>query len=254
MDMVESTVELAGRVSAGCHDLNIFLHGGYEKDIITTVFGPPGSGKTNVCMLAVASQVKKGNKVIFIDTEGGFSVDRMKQILGGKEDLERALKNVLLLKPISFEGQYEVFERLLKELKSSGNIGLIVIDSMVMLYRLAFGEASQTKDFEQVKAVNSELARQLRILAEISRSRNIPVLVTNQVYGEFLSREELEKGKEKVMHMVGGDLLKYWSKCILELTHTRGKRSIFIRKHRSLGEKNMDFIIVDEGFKRRGWL
>ena len=59
------------RISAGSYDLNTFLSGGYETDIITTIYGPAGSGKTNFCILASVSQAKKLNKVIFIDTEGG---------------------------------------------------------------------------------------------------------------------------------------------------------------------------------------
>lgn len=241
------------KISAGSYDLNKFLHGGYEKDVITTIYGPAGAGKTNFCMLAAVSQAKKGNKVIFIDTEGGFSVERAKQLIG-KEDLDLVLRNMMLFKPTSFKEQSETFELLVKELSQKNPIGLIVIDGIAMLYRLVLAEASQSKELENIKAVNSALARQLRTLAQIARIRNIPILVTNQVYGEFLSYEEMKQGKEKVMHMVGGDILKYWSKCILELKHERGRRSIFIRKHRSLDEKSMDFVIVNEGIKKRGWL
>jgi len=47
---------------------------GYEKGIVTMIAGCPGSGKTNFVILASCSQAKKGNKVIFVDTEGGFQV------------------------------------------------------------------------------------------------------------------------------------------------------------------------------------
>ena len=57
----------------------------------------------------------------------------------------------------------------------------------------------------------------MRILAEISRKQNIPVLITNQVYMEFLSEEDFKKGVERNTNIVGGDLFKYWSKCIIEL-------------------------------------
>ena len=54
------------RISAGSFDLNKWLYGGYEKGVITMIAGPPGSGKTNFCILATCSQAKKGNKIIFI--------------------------------------------------------------------------------------------------------------------------------------------------------------------------------------------
>ncbi len=94
-----------------------------------------------------------------------------------------------------------------------------------------------------MQEINSELARQMRTLAEIARKQGIPVLATNQVY-QWDNHEK----------MVGGDILKYWSKCLIELANDNGKRTAFLRKHRSLPEKKMDFIIVNEGIKKKGWL
>jgi len=47
------------KISTGNSDLSKWLSGGYEPDIITTIYGPAGSGKTNLCVLAAASQAKK---------------------------------------------------------------------------------------------------------------------------------------------------------------------------------------------------
>src|SRR3989338_5602647 len=217
--------------SAGSHDLNKWLFGGYESDIITVVYGASGTGKTNFCLLAAVSQAKKGNKVIFIDTEGGFSIERVKQL--SAESYEEVLKNIMLLKPVNFDEQKKAFSTLVSEIKSKGKIGLIVVDGMTMLYRLELSEASQRKDDSQIRQTNSELARQMRILAEIARLKNIPVIATNQVYSEFLSEEDFRSGKERAINMVGGDILRYWSKCLLELQNDRGRRRLIIRKHRS---------------------
>ena len=90
------------RISAGAFELNKFLFGGYETDIITTLYGPGGSGKSNFCIIVATSQARKGNKVIFVDTEGGFSSERFKQVhQGPKEEIEKDLQNILLLKPTS---------------------------------------------------------------------------------------------------------------------------------------------------------
>ena len=238
------------KISAGSYDLNQWLYGGYEKDIITTIYGPAGSGKTNFCLLAASSQAKKGKKVIYIDTEGGFSVERARQIAG--EKYKEVLDNVLLLKPTTFKEQQEAFFQLLKELKK-GEVGLIIIDGMTMLYRLDLAEAKQ-KEESSIKEINSELARQMRILAEIARKQEIAVIVTNQVYGEFLTEEDFKAGKERQIRMVGGDILKYWSKCIIELENNRGKRKAILRKHRSLPEKELSFDIIKEGVRKRGWI
>lgn len=239
------------KISAGSYDLNKFLYGGYEKDIITTIYGPAGSGKTNFCILAAISQAKKGNKVLFIDTEGGFSVERVGQIIG--DGFKEILKNIIVLKVTNFDEQKKVFDRLLNEIKRKGKIGLIVVDGMTMLYRLELGDAIKTGE-EEIKNINRELAKQLKILAEISRNKNIPIIATNQVYSEFLSREDFEAGKKAGVRMVGGDIMKYWSKCIIELQLEKSRRKVILRKHRSLPEKELSFEITGSGVRRRASL
>jgi DNA repair protein RadB len=231
------------KISAGSYDLNRFLHGGYESDIISVIYGASGTGKTNFCLLPSVSQARRGKKVIFIDSEGGFSVERVKQLCDSEEH-EKVLKNIILLKPVSFEEQKDAFKKLLKHLKedSKDEIGLIVLDGATILYRLDFANARE-KDYSEIQKINNQLVEQMKTLAEIARKKGIPVIVTNQVY-RF-------NGEEK---MVGGDILQYWSKCWLELVHDRGKRVAYLRKHRSLPEKNFNFQIFEKGVRKRGWI
>jgi len=239
------------KISTGSYDFNKWLFGGYEKEIITMIAGPPGSGKTNFCILASCSQAKKGNKIIFVDTEGGFSVDRLKQIVG--EDYESILKNILLLEPTNFEEQKKDFDKLLRKLRKE-QVGLIVIDGMAMLYRLELGEAHKSKDDERIREVNREVAKQMRALAEISRKQKIPILITNQVYEGFVSEEEWRKGIKGEVNIVGGDLFQYWSKCIIELKNDRGRKKAILLKHRSLPRKEMNFVIKEKGIFKRSWI
>jgi DNA repair protein RadB len=239
------------RVSSGSYDLNKFLEGGFEKDIITTFYGPGGSGKSNLCAVAAVSQAKKDGKVIFIDTEGGFSTDRFKQIhQGTKDEIDCSLEKILLLKPTSFQEQEKSFEVLLSHVKK-GDVTLIIVDSIAMLYRLELGTAISSGEMEKISEVNRKLARQLRILNEIARKQNIPVIVTNQVYASFTQSEE-EKKLERQVSMVGGDLLKYWSKCLIELQNQGGRRKIILRKHRSLPQKEMAIEIINAGIRKKG--
>ncbi len=228
------------KISAGSYDLNTWLFGGYESDIVTVLYGAPGTGKTNFCLLAAVSQAKKGNKVVYMDTEGGFSIERVKQILGKESSADDVLRNILLLKPTSFQEQKKAFETLLEHLKKE--VSLIIVDGMTILYRLDFASARE-KNEDAIRNINAELARQMRNLAEIARKRNIPVLVTNQVYTW-----------ERESKMVAGDVLKYWGKCLIELTYEQGRRVAYVRKHRSMKEKELVFYISNSGIKKKGWL
>lgn len=218
---------MENKISTGTAIMDWLLEGGYEKNVITTIYGPAGSGKTNLCLIA-ANSVKK--KVIYIDTEGSFSTTRFQQI---STNFKERLKQIIFLIPMNFKEQKKSFEKL-KELLND-DVDLIVFDSVAMLYRLEIG---QTK---KVYEVNRELGIQLSILTEIARKKNIPVLITNQIYSDF-------ENKDKV-NIIGGDLLKYQSKCLIELKKTdSGLRRAIIRKHRSIEEnKEVTFRICDEG-------
>ncbi len=235
------------KISAGSYDLNKWLYGGYETDIISMIAGPPGSGKTNFCLLAACSQAKKGNKVLFIDTEGGFSTNRVKQIVG--EEYTKVLDKILLLEPTSFEEQKKILLDLPKKVKKE-HVNLIIIDGMAMLYRLELGDAIKMKDTDLIRGVNRDVAHQMRALAEISRKQNIPIIITNQVYSMFVKGQD-QKGDT---HIVGGDLFRYWSKCIIELKNENYRKRAILIKHRSLPRKELSFEIKNKGIYKRGWI
>ena len=76
---------------------------------------------------------------------------------------------------------------------------------------------------------------------EIARKHNIPVILTNQVYSDFDTPDSVK--------MVGGDILRYSSKSLIELLKFKTKRKAVVRKHRSLPEnKEVLFEIVEKGF------
>lgn len=219
----------SNRITTGSDVMDWLLEGGYEKDVVSTIYGPAGSGKSNLCMICLKSSYEK--KIIFVDTEGSFSIARLKQL---SDDYKSILKNIILFKPTDFEEQKKVFFKLRKII--SDKIGLIIIDSIAMLYRLEMGKT------KEVSKVNKELGAQLSELITISRKFRIPILVTNQVYADF-------DDKEKV-NMVGGDILKYASKCLIELQKSGPNKKAILRKHRSLPEgKEVLFRIVDEGLE-----
>lgn len=219
-----------GRISTGSNVLDEFLDGGYETDVVTTIYGPAGSGKTTLCLLALIKVIASGQKVVFIDTEGGFSITRLQQLFS---DFKAYVDNILFLKPTTFEEQKKAFERL-KEVVD-GQIGLIIIDSASMLYRLELGRR------DEVAQTNRELGAQIAILCEIARKKSIPTLLTNQVYSSFDDRDRI--------NIVGGDILKYSSKCLIELSSAHGNvRVATLRKHRSLpNDRCVHFRITSEG-------
>jgi len=220
------------RVSSGTQVIDSMLLGGYEKGVITTIYGPGGSGKTNLCILCAVSVALNRKKVIYVDTEGNFSLDRLKQITG---DYKRVLEKMLFFRPARFEEQKKAFESLKDAIKDS--VGIIIVDTIAMLYRLEMARV------QEVYGINRELGVQMSYLSEIARKKDLPVLVTNQVYADFDNKNRV--------NMVGGDIIKYSSKCLIELQTLRnGLRGAILRKHRSLPEgKSAMFRIVEKGIE-----
>jgi DNA repair protein RadB len=109
-----------------------------------------------------------------------------------------------------------------------------------MLYRLEIGKS------KDVYEVNRKLGREIIICSNIARKNNIPVVITNQVYADI---DELGRNK-----MVGGNLLRYGCKCLLELIKPdnapAGQRIAILRKHRSIEEdKKIKFKITSKGIE-----
>jgi len=218
------------RVSSGVDFIDELLNGGFESDAITTVYGPAGVGKTNLALIAALEVAKQGKKVLFVDTEGGFSVDRLKQIL---PEYKKVLDRIVFFRPTSFEEQFKTIEMLKKNVNSK--VGLIIIDTMTMLYRLQ-------RTFKEDDNYNRDLSLQMLALNEIARNYNIPVLLTSQVYSSFNS--------DKVK-IVGGDILVYASKCLLEIESSNNQRRIVLKKHRSIpSNKDAFFEIIQKGLRK----
>jgi DNA repair protein RadB len=219
------------RLKSGSDVVDTLLNGGFETDIITTIYGPAGVGKTTIAMMATISASKQGKKTIYIDTEGGFSPERFMQLCNNDAEI---VKNLLFLKPIDFKEQMKTIQNLAKQINDK--IGLVIVDTISMLYR---AEVGATKD---IKQVNNELGLQISWLTEIARKHNIPVIVINQVYADFEVKDQVK--------MVGGDILKYSSKCLIELLAYRSCRKAILIKHRSIAEKKeVLFDIIYTGLK-----
>jgi DNA repair protein RadB len=206
------------------------LGGGLEEDAITNVYGPAGSGKTNMTIISALACLRSGKKVVYMDTEGSFSVERFHQLGGTEKDM----KNIVFIDVHTWDEQCRESKKLESVISGAG---LVIVDSMVSLYRL---EMSDSKFSE----INRQLATQYSILSRIARKNKIPILVTNQIYG---IGEDIE--------LTSRTIAKYWSKTMIELRKTErdNTRLAILRKHRSQPENaKIEFEITKTGLKETG--
>ena len=214
--------------------LDALLGGGFEKGVITQIFGPPSSGKSNITLTLAVNVARTNKKVIYIDTEGGISIDRIKQISG--PDFSRVANNIIVFEPTNFLEQNDNLKAIEVWLrKNNADVDLIVLDSAVALYRVDDMKSSK---------LNKELGKQMGILSKIARKYDVAVVLTNQIYNAFD-----DEGNNDI-RAVGGTILQYWSKVILQLERgdETNKRVATLIRHRSIPEgKKAIFSITSSG-------
>lgn len=214
--------------------IDSIIGGGVEKGCVTQFYGPPGSGKTNIVLQLLVQCARNGDKAIFVDTEGGLSIERVKQISG--DDFDKFATKIMIFEPTTFKEQDDVLRKLETFIDSkTERVELIVLDSAVALYRLKDGDSTQ---------MNRELGKQMASLSRIARKHHIAVVVTNHIYSVFEGDGMIEP--------VGGTILKYWSKIMVEIARVNGsgERFAILKRHRSRPEGlRARFRIVDNGLE-----
>lgn len=204
-------------LSTGNKEFNAFLNVGIDG--ITTIYGKAGTGKTCLCIMTAAENCK-ANKVVFINCEDNFPIDRFKQIAGN--EAEKLLDNLILINVKSFKDQHKK----ILEIKSlCKNVPLVIIDGLSHYYRMFI-------KVDKILAINM-LNVQMSKLAEIVKDGK-SVLITNHVYTNSL-RNKIE--------MVGYSVIFPYSKKVIELTKNNN-RIAYLRKP---GLTEFSFLIDEKG-------
>jgi recombination protein RecA len=106
----------------GSISLDLALGGGIPRGRIIEIYGPESSGKTTVCLHAVAEVQKSGGTAAYVDAEHALDPAYAKKI--GVDT-----NNLLLSQPDSGEQALEVVEALVR----SNAVDIIVVDSVAAL-------------------------------------------------------------------------------------------------------------------------
>jgi len=220
------------RLPLGCQAIDDLLGGGIESGTITLLYGEGGSGKTNWCLQATREVAKKGEKVIYIDTEG-VSLERLCQMSGDK--YKDIVSNILFFEPNTLEEQKDAIEKAQRIIEGETPVGLLVLDSATIYYRVLFGTDAEDSG-------RTSLVSQMTRLLVLARKKELPVLITTQVYTDS-SKNSYEP--------IGGHAFLHTAKAIIKIEKCENaRRRATLMKHRSLREgKSVFFMIGAEGLE-----
>jgi DNA repair protein RadB len=215
----------------GCGALDAMLEGGVESGCLTLLYGEAGTGKTTLCLLLARDVAKAGKKGIFRDTEG-VSIDRLRQSSG--PDFETVAKNILFSSISSFDEQERMVDKAIKLVQGNVDVGMIVIDSISMHYRLT--------SREEDRGDRKSLAGQSTKLTNLAREKAMPIVATSQVY------TDVETG---IFEALGGHALHHNAKLIVRIDKLRsGGRRAVLMKARHLPEGlEADFRLTAKGIE-----
>ncbi len=169
------------RLSLGSSNLNKLLGGGLETQALTEFVGEFGAGKSQICMkLSINAQQASSEgglegRVLFIDTEGTFSAQRVYQMAEASGlEAERVLDGIFYSRVYNSDHQILTVDHALKVCKEE-NVKLLVVDSVLSHFRGEYiGRESLS---ERQQRLNSHLHKLLRI----AQALNLAVVITNQV-------------------------------------------------------------------------
>ncbi len=186
-------------ISTGSLSLDLALGvGGLPRGRVVEIYGPESSGKTTLCLHAIAEAQKAGGTAAFVDAEHALDTTYAKKLGVQTDDL-------LVAQPDTGEQALEIVETLVR----SGAIDIIVIDSVAALVPRAEieGEMGDSHMGLQARLMSQALRK---LTAAISKSMTTVVFI-NQIrmkIGVVFGNPETT---------TGGNALKFYSSVRLDI-------------------------------------
>src|SRR3954471_14604856 len=188
-------------IPSGSLSLDIALGGGIPRGRIVEIYGPESSGKTTVCLHAVAEVQKSGGTAAYVDAEHALDPAYAKR-LGVNTD------SLLISQPDSGEQALEVVETLVR----SNAVDIIVVDSVAALVPQAEieGDMGDAQMGLQARLMSQAMRK---LTGVINRSKTTVVFV-NQLrmkIGVMFGNPETT---------TGGNALKFYASVRMDIRRT----------------------------------
>ncbi|MFT5594723.1 MAG: recombination protein RecA [Oceanicoccus sp.] len=202
MKMGDQPREAIPAVSTGSLSLDIALGiGGLPYGRIVEIYGPESSGKTTMCLSAMAEAQKQGKTVAIVDAE--HALDPLYA-----EKLGIDLDSLLVSQPDTGEQALEIVDSLVR----SGAVDMIVVDSVAALTPKAEIEGDMGDHHVGLQA--RLMSQALRKLTANVKNANCMVIFINQIrmkIGVMFGNPETT---------TGGNALKFYSSVRLDIRRT----------------------------------
>lgn len=190
---VES-LDVDGILSLGSPSFDFCIYGGIPEGRIVEFSGPESSGKTTTAFLTAASYQREEIKrhpdnpraIVYLDNEGTADPIWAKKM--GYDMSVSSTVPTILIRPEAQSAE-QIFDMAIEMLKT-GEIGLLIFDSIATLVPQQIAEESMEK--KQMGGISASLTRFANTIVGILRKYKATLIGINQVrenlsgYGDFL--------------------------------------------------------------------
>lgn len=176
-------------ISTGILGLDDLLGGGIAPGTIIDIFGPGGSGKTQLAM-QISLNSLQDDIVLYLDATGGFRPERMLQLIKSK-NLEPSLLDKIIVARMRNTAEQLEYIKKISELRPS----LVVIENITDLFTF---EYSKEANLLEKHLRFMEYMHELSLTAINTKT---PVIVTNMVRSmDGIDVENLNKSISMFTH------------------------------------------------------
>ena len=186
--------------------------GGFPRGRIIELVGDASAGKSTICLHVIAEAQKMGLNCVIFDTENAMDVEYARNL---GVDVDK-----LIICQVS---EAETALEIATKLAESGDIGLIIIDSIAGL--VGKEELSGTMENQQMGLIPRILNKYLRKNTEILARNNITLVLTNQL------REKIGQSYGEKTQGTGGRGVKHYASVRIKVIRLETE------KDKSTGEK-----------------
>lgn len=217
------------RVSTGSFALDVATGGGYPYGSIVELFGEESTGKSVEAIKTICESQKQGRRCVYIDLEGSLTMDWCVKL--GVDP-----KMLFIARPKTAEQALQMVDDLTK----SGEVGVIVVDSVAALVPVVEQESDIEK--QQMGTAAKLMSKHLRVLTSTLQPADLSdkndynpcvVIYINQ------TREKIGVMYGSPLTTPGGKALKFYSSIRVHLK----KGEIWRDKNKNINGLEVKFVI-----------
>ncbi|MGI0082620.1 MAG: ATPase domain-containing protein [Nitrosopumilaceae archaeon] len=178
-------------IATGIQKLDQLLGGGIKNGIITDIFGPSGTGKTQLALQISVNSLTTNGVILYEDTSGSFRPERLLEIIKAKNMDPQMLDRIKIGRITNTAEQIRYINKIL-EIK---DISLVVIDNITDLFSFEYSKESNSL------AKHIAFMEYMHKLALVTIQKKIPVVVTNIIRkSDDTERENFDRSISMFTH------------------------------------------------------